>query len=100
MAEYQILDDTTILRRSDGASIPREPANRHYQRFLEWERAGGVIDPADRAPEPAPSRDERLLAAVAQAKALVGSGGFTDTQATKLAAVFDGLGTAITGGSP
>jgi hypothetical protein len=46
---------------------------------------------------PPPSRDERLLTAVGRAKAIVASGGFTETQAQKLAAVFDGLAGAISG---
>jgi hypothetical protein len=43
-----------------------------------------------------PTRDERLLAAVDAAKAAVGAGAFTPTQAATLQAVFDGLGAAIT----
>ena len=51
------------------------------------------------APESGPTRDERLLAAVDQAKeAVTTSGQFTQAQAAVLSAVFDGLGQAITGG--
>lgn len=52
----------------------------------------------DPEPEPAPSRDEQLLAAVDAAKAAVAVGKvFSAEQAAVLAAVFDGLGKAITG---
>lgn len=45
MADYQTIDAARILRRADHATIPRDPANRDYRRFLAWEAAGGVIDP-------------------------------------------------------
>lgn len=49
-------------------------------------------------PEPGPSRDDRLLTAVAQAKAAVDAPGvFTKQQAALLAAVFEALGVAIRG---
>ena len=51
-------------------------------------------------PSSEPTRDERLLAAVDQAKVAVKAGPFTKDQSDVLAAVFDGLGQAITGGSP
>lgn len=44
---YKIINDTLIERLDDGAAIPRDVANIHYQAFLEWERAGGVIEPVD-----------------------------------------------------
>lgn len=40
---YKIINDTLIERLGDGAAIPRDEANIHYQSFLEWERAGGVV---------------------------------------------------------
>jgi hypothetical protein len=59
--------------------------------------AQAVIDA--HVPVPLLTRDERLLAAVDTAKAAVGAGAFTPTQAATLQAVFDGLGAAITGGA-
>lgn len=47
---YKIINETLIQRSRDGASIPRDEANKDYQEFLEWERAGGVIEAAD--PDP------------------------------------------------
>jgi hypothetical protein len=61
--------------------------------------AQAVID-AHVPPAPPMTRDERLLAAVDTAKAVVGAGAFTPTQAATLQAVFDGLGAAITESTP
>jgi len=35
-------DGQTILRESDKAFIPADPANRDYQAFLKWKAEGGV----------------------------------------------------------
>ncbi len=37
----------SILRLSDGASIPFDPANTDYQAYLKWLEEGGVPEPAD-----------------------------------------------------
>lgn len=47
---YKTINGEIIYRIEDGAYIPRDMGNADYQAFLEWERAGGVIEPAD--PEP------------------------------------------------
>lgn len=47
---YQIIDDATILRASDSAYIPRDPSNRDFLAYLEWEAQGNTPDPA---PSPA-----------------------------------------------
>ena len=44
------LQSTSILRLSDGASIPQDPANVDYAVYLEWVYQGGRPLPAD--PEP------------------------------------------------
>ena len=51
------LDENTILRLSDGAFIPRDPMNRDYEAFLEWEAGGGKPEPADPPPKPGPRFD-------------------------------------------
>lgn len=54
MADYQQLLDPvtkevsgTILRRSDGAFIPDDPANRDRQEYQEWLEAGNTPDPPE-----------------------------------------------------
>ena len=56
MAEYQQLLDPmtgqlsgTILRVSDQAYIPPDPANRDRQEYLAWLEAGNTPDPPAKA---------------------------------------------------
>jgi len=39
-------NQNTIIRVSDNANIPTDPANRDYQEFLEWVAAGNTPLPA------------------------------------------------------
>lgn len=41
------------IKRSDGAFIPQDPANRDFQEFLDWLSRGNKPDPA--APDPNPT---------------------------------------------
>lgn len=69
--------------------------------YVRWVQAGNAVQDADPLPDGSPSRDARLLAAVDSAKTQVAaSKAFTVEQAAVLAAVFDGLGKAITGEAP
>ncbi len=36
-----------LIRLSDGACIPFDPANTDYQAYLKWVEDGGVPTPAD-----------------------------------------------------
>jgi len=36
-----------IIRTTDGACIPFDPANTDYQAYLKWLEAGGVPEAAD-----------------------------------------------------
>ena len=65
-----------IIRISDGAFIPFDPANTDYQAYLRWVEAGNMPEPA---PEPAPATvlttEQKLEAAgltVAELKELFG----------------------------
>lgn len=39
---YKIIDDSTVLRVADWASIPKNLGNADYVAYLDWLRAGNV----------------------------------------------------------
>lgn len=96
-ARYQETSDPNVwLRLADGRSIPHDLENGDYRVALDEVTADpSLLAATDPIPDPEPSRDTRILLAVEQAKVIVQSGGFTEEQATKLVAIFDGLGSAI-----
>jgi hypothetical protein len=60
---YQLTQGDTILRLSDNAFIPPDPANTDYQQYLEWISQGNEPLPPDPIPEPEPLTPEQKLAA-------------------------------------
>ena len=42
-----------VIRTTDGACIPFDPANTDYQAYLKWVEAGNTPQAADAATEPA-----------------------------------------------
>ena len=40
-------EGNVVIRKSDGAAIPKDPLNTDYQEYLEWIKAGNTPDPAD-----------------------------------------------------
>jgi len=44
---YKLTNHDTIIRLADGASIPADPRNRDYKKYLAWRDTGGVAEPAD-----------------------------------------------------
>ncbi len=46
-----VMKPSTVLRVTDNAFIPFDPANIDYQAYLAWLEAGNTPEPAD---EPAP----------------------------------------------
>ena len=73
---YQLTTTTSILRTSDGAFIPPDPANTDYAAFLEWAEAGNTPEPAPEPPAPEPLTPAEKLAAsgltVEELKSLLG----------------------------
>ena len=45
--DYQLIRGDCILRLSDKASIPPDPANTDYQAYLRWLEEGNEPLPAD-----------------------------------------------------
>lgn len=41
------LENTSVVRLSDNACIPFDPANTDYQEYLQFLADGGVPEPAD-----------------------------------------------------
>ena len=62
---YKLTSYTTILRLSDGACIPADPANTDYAAYLAWLAEGNTPEPADVPPPP--TKAERIRALEAQA---------------------------------
>ena len=74
---YQLTTGDTILRLSDNACIPPDPANIDYAAYLEWLAAGNTPDPAPAPPVVTPPTPAEKLAAagltVEELKALLAS---------------------------
>ena len=61
---YQLTTGTSIIRLTDGATIPNDPGNRDYRDYLDWLEAGNTPEPAPEPPAPpAPLTTEQKLEA-------------------------------------
>ena len=73
---YQLTTGDTILRTTDNAFIPPDPANIDYAAYLAWVEAGNTPEPAPEPPAPVELTPAEKLAAsgltVAELKSLLG----------------------------
>ena len=61
---YKLTCDETIIRLTDGASIPPDKHNRDYRAYLHWLEDGNTPEPADPEPvvERVPTVEEQIKA--------------------------------------
>jgi len=57
MAEYQLTNTNSVIRTSDGATIPNDDGNRDWVEYQDWLSGGGVPDPYVEPPPPPPVID-------------------------------------------
>ena len=73
---YTLTNSTTIIRDTDNAFIPADPANTDYQQYLAWVAEGNTPNPYIAPPAPPePTPAEKLAAAgltVDELKTLLG----------------------------
>jgi len=73
---YQLTTGNMILRTTDGAFIPPDPANTDYAAYLAWLDEGNTPEPAPEPPAPPVLTTEQKLEAagltVAELKELFG----------------------------
>lgn len=54
---YKETNNTSIIRMTDNACIPADPANTDFIQYQQWLSEGNTPEPADPLPEPAPELD-------------------------------------------
>jgi hypothetical protein len=47
MPNFRVQEAQTVLRTTDGACIPFDPANTDYIAYLKWLEEGNTPEPAD-----------------------------------------------------
>ena len=60
---YKLTQTKTIIRTTDNAFIPQDPANTDYQQYLLWLEEGNTPLPPDPEPTPEPLTAQQKLEA-------------------------------------
>lgn len=99
MTPYKLTLDDVVIRCSDMASIPIDPRNADYQRYLADVADGAEVLPADQPPAPEPTASQRVDQLVAASKGAIASAASLADIKAAFSLAMDGLG-AIYGDRP